>query len=44
VGKITNKYKNLVGKPERKRSLGRRGRRWEKNTNMDVKEIGQNVN
>jgi hypothetical protein len=29
----------LVGKPEGKRSLGRRGRRWENNIKMDLREI-----
>jgi hypothetical protein len=30
----------LVGKPEGKRPLGRPRRRWEDNTNMDLREIG----
>jgi hypothetical protein len=29
-----------VGKPERKRTLGRPRRRWEDNINMDVREVG----
>jgi hypothetical protein len=29
----------LVGKPERKRTLGRRRFRWEDNIRMDLKEI-----
>jgi hypothetical protein len=29
-----------LGKPERKRPLGRPGRRWEDNIKMDFKEIG----
>ena len=30
----------LVGKPERKRSLGRPRRRWEDNFKMDLQELG----
>jgi hypothetical protein len=30
----------LVGKPERKRPLGKSTRRWVDNTKMDLKEIG----
>jgi hypothetical protein len=30
----------LVGKPERKRPLGRPWSRWEDNIKMDVREIG----
>ena len=30
----------LVGKPERKRPLGRPRRRWEDNIKMDLKEVG----
>jgi hypothetical protein len=30
----------LVGKPERKRSLGRSKRRWVDNIKMDLREIG----
>jgi hypothetical protein len=33
-------YKFLVGKPERKRPLGRPRRRWEDGIRMDLKEIG----
>jgi hypothetical protein len=33
----------LVGRPEGKRSLGRRGRRWEDNIKMDLREIGIDV-
>jgi hypothetical protein len=35
---MRNKYKILVGKPKRKRSVGRLGRRWEDNINMNIKE------
>ena len=33
-------YRVLVGKPERKRPLGRPRRRWEDNIKMDVQELG----
>jgi hypothetical protein len=33
-------YRILVGKPERKRPLGRRRRRWVDNIKMDVRERG----
>ena len=33
-------YRVLVGKPERKRSLGRPRRRWEDNIKMDLQEVG----
>jgi hypothetical protein len=33
----------LVGKPEGKRALGRRRRRWEDNIKMDLQEIGCGV-
>jgi hypothetical protein len=36
MGDTRNWYKILVGKPEGKRPLGRRGRRWEDNIKMDV--------
>jgi hypothetical protein len=38
--KMRNGYKILVGKLERKRSLGSPKRTWEKNIKMDMKEIG----
>jgi hypothetical protein len=34
-------YKVLVGKPERKRPLGRPRRRWEDGIRMDLREIGR---
>jgi len=37
-GKVA--YRVLVGKPERKRPLGRRRRRWEGNNKMDLHEVG----
>jgi len=33
-------YRVLVGKPGRKRQLGRPRRRWEDNVNMDLEEGG----
>jgi hypothetical protein len=33
-------YRVLVGRPERKRPLGRPRRRWEDNIKMDLREIG----
>ena len=33
-------HKVLVGKPEGKRPLGRRRRRWEDNIKMDLQEMG----
>ena len=35
-----NAYRVLVGKPERKRPLGRPKRRWEDNIKMDLREVG----
>jgi hypothetical protein len=33
-------YRVLVGKPERKRPLGRPSRSWDDNINMDLQEMG----
>ena len=33
-------YRALVGKPERKRRLGRPRTRWEENIKMDLQEVG----
>jgi len=33
-------YRVLVGKPERKRPLGRPRRRWVDNIRMDLQEVG----
>jgi hypothetical protein len=38
MGEKRNAYRMLVGKPEGKRSLGRRG--WVDNIKMDLREIG----
>ena len=35
-----NAYKDLVGKPESKRHLGRPRRKWEDNIKMDLREVG----
>jgi hypothetical protein len=37
----SNAYRVLVGKPERKRPLGRPIHRWEQNIKMDRREIGR---
>ena len=34
-------HKDLVGKPEGKRPLGRSRRRWEDNIKMDLQEVGR---
>ena len=41
TGERRGVYRVLVGKPERKRPLGRPRRRWECNINMDPQEIGR---
>jgi hypothetical protein len=33
-------YRVLVGRPERKRALGKHRRRWEDNIKLDLREIG----
>jgi hypothetical protein len=38
-----NMYRLLAGKPEGKRPLGRRRRRWIDNIKMDLLEIGLSV-
>jgi hypothetical protein len=40
VGEKRNAYRILVRKPEVKRPLGRKRRRWVDNTKMDHREIG----
>jgi hypothetical protein len=39
MGKGRGVYKVLVGRPERKRSLGRPRRGWEDNIKLDFREI-----
>jgi hypothetical protein len=43
MGEKRNVYRLLVGKPERKRPLGRPRRRWIDSIKMDVLEIGLSV-
>jgi len=38
-GKVKCTYKILVGKPERKRPLGRLWRRWQDNIRIDLREV-----
>jgi hypothetical protein len=40
MGEERKVYKVLVGKPERKRPLGRPRRRWEDGIRMDLRVIG----
>jgi hypothetical protein len=40
MGATRNAYRILVGKPEGKRPLGRRRRRWVDNIKIDLGEIG----
>ena len=40
MGESRGLYSVLVGKPERKRPLGRPRRRWEDNIKMDLQEVG----
>ena len=40
VGDWRGVYKVLMGKPEGKRPLGRRRRRWDYNIKMDLQEVG----
>jgi hypothetical protein len=40
MGEKRNAYRVLVGKPERKRPLGRPRRRWVDNIRMDLGEVG----
>ena len=40
MGERRDVYRDLVGKPEGKRPLGRPRRRWDDNIKMDLDEIG----
>jgi hypothetical protein len=40
MGEGRSVYRVLVGKPERKRPLGRPRRRWEDNIRVDLQEVG----
>ena len=39
IGERRDVYRGLVGKPERKRPLGRPSRRWEDNVKMDLQGV-----
>jgi hypothetical protein len=43
MGEKRNVYRLLIGKPERKKPLGRSRSRWINNIKMDLLEIGLNV-
>jgi hypothetical protein len=43
MGEGKNVYRILVGKPDRKRPLGRPRRRWEDGIKKDLREIGWGV-
>ena len=40
IGERKDVYRDLVGKPEGKRPLGRPRRRWKDNIKMDLYEVG----
>jgi hypothetical protein len=40
MGETRGVYRVLVGKPDRKRPLGRPRRRWEDNIKKDLQEVG----
>jgi hypothetical protein len=40
MGKRSGAYRALVGKPERRKPLGRPGHGWEDNIKMDLQEVG----
>jgi hypothetical protein len=42
-GAKRNAYRIFVGKPERKRLLGRPERKWENNIKMDLRETGLGI-
>jgi hypothetical protein len=43
MGEKRNMYRLLIGKPERKRPLGRPRRKWIDNIKMDLLDIGLSV-
>ena len=43
MGELRGVYRVFVGKPEGKRPLGRRRRRWKDNIKMDLQEVGFGV-
>jgi hypothetical protein len=40
MGDVRGEYNVLVGRPEGRRPLGRPRSRWERNIEMDLREIG----
>jgi hypothetical protein len=40
MGEVRGVYRVLVGKPERRKPLGRPRRIWEDNIRMDLREVG----
>jgi hypothetical protein len=40
MGEGRDVYRVLIGRPERKRPLGRPRRRWEDNIKLDLRELG----
>jgi hypothetical protein len=40
MGEKRGAYRDLVGKPEGRRPLGRPRRRWEDNIKMDLRDVG----
>jgi hypothetical protein len=40
MGERRGAYRDLVGKPERRRPLGRPRRRWEDNIKINLREVG----
>jgi len=40
MGDSKGAYRNLLGRPEGKRPLGRHRRGWEDNIKMDLQEVG----
>jgi hypothetical protein len=40
MGEERGVYRVLVGKAEGKRPMGKPGRRWENNIQMDIQEVG----
>ena len=40
VGERRDAYRDLVGKPDVKRLLGRPRRRWEDNIKLDLQDVG----
>jgi hypothetical protein len=43
VGERRSAYRILMGKPEGKRPIGRPTHRWECNINMDLQDVGRDM-